>query len=122
MHLRFFIPILAVAALGASSAPAPLIETVKQGDLVAIRALLQQKVDVNAPAVDGTTALHWAAYRDDLATVELLLRAGADARAANRYGVTALSLAAENGSAPIIERLVAAGADATCALPGGETV
>ena len=26
---------------------------------------LKQRVDVNAPQVDGMTALHWAAYHDD---------------------------------------------------------
>ena len=35
-------------------------------DRAKIRALLQQRVDVNAPQVDGMTALHWAAYQDDL--------------------------------------------------------
>ena len=33
----------------------------------------QQRVDVNAPQIDGTTALHWAAYQDDLETAELLV-------------------------------------------------
>ena len=76
-----------------------------------MRALLQQRVDVNTPEADGTTALHWAAHRDDLDTVDLLIRAGANVKAANRYGVTPLSLACENGNAAIVERLLKAGAD-----------
>jgi len=32
----------------------------------AVRALLQQKADVNAAQIDGTTALHWAVEADDL--------------------------------------------------------
>ncbi len=42
-----------------------------------VRALLQKKADVNAPQVDGTTALHWAVRYDDLDTADLLIRAGA---------------------------------------------
>jgi ankyrin repeat protein len=71
--------------------------------------------------VDGTTALHWAAYREDAALVELLLGAGADVRAANRYGATPLSLACGNGNARIVERLLKSGADANAQLSGGET-
>ena len=35
-----------------------------KGDKAAIRSLLLQKADVNAPQVDGATAVHWAVYRD----------------------------------------------------------
>ena len=42
----------------------------------AIRALIQQKADVNAALPDGTTALHWAVQADDLETVGLLIQAG----------------------------------------------
>src|SRR5712692_3785715 len=67
-------------------------DAAKKMDRTAIRALLEQRVEVNAPQIDGSTALHWAAYQDDRETVELLLRAGANVKAANRYGVTPLSL------------------------------
>ena len=53
-----------------------------------MRALIQQKADVNAPQVDGTTALHWAVQADDLETADLLIRAGANVSAANRAGAT----------------------------------
>ena len=86
-----------------------------------IRALLQQHVDVNAPQVDGMTALHWAAYQDDLEMAELLVHAGANANAANRYGVTPLSLACTNGNGAMVELLLKAGADPNTSLPGGET-
>src|SRR5688500_18984726 len=59
---------------------APLVDAVKKGDAQAIRTLLKDPKRVNQPAVDGSTALQWAAHRDDLATIELLLRAGADVR------------------------------------------
>ena len=66
----------------------PLIDAVKRQDGVAVNALLDRGVDVNAAEGDGATALHWAAQLDDLATVELLLEAGAAADAANRFNVT----------------------------------
>ena len=47
------------------------------GDKSALRTLLQQKVDVNAPQADGTTALHWAVRENDLEMTDMLLRAGA---------------------------------------------
>src|SRR5215813_9604973 len=77
----------------------------------AVRSLLQKKADVNAPQVDGTTALHWAVRGDDLETADLLIRAGANVTTANREGVTPLQLAAINGTAPMIEKLIKAGAD-----------
>jgi len=82
----------------------------------AVRSLLRQKADVNAPQVDGTTALHWAVRLDDLDTADLLIRAGAKVSAANRDGATPLQLAALNGNAAMIEKLVKAGADPNAPL------
>ena len=99
----------------------PLVDAVKNGDAVAVRALLADAVDVNAPTVDGTTALHWAVHRDDDTLVTLLLAAGANVAAANRYGVQPLTLASSNGNAGVVATLLAAGADPDTAMPGGET-
>ena len=57
-----------------------------QGDRDGRAALMQQKANVNAPQIDGTTALHWAVQADDLETADLLIRAGANVSAANRDG------------------------------------
>ena len=93
-----------------------------KGDRTAVRLLLQQKADVNAPQVDGATALHWAVYRDDLETAGLLIRAGANARAANREGVTPLAMASLYGNAAMIGTLLKAGADAKERGPSGESM
>jgi ankyrin len=80
---------------------------------------------VDAPEVDGTTALHRAAWANDAAAVRRLLKAGASMDAVNRYGVSALSLAASNGNADVLAQLLAAGADlqrADRVLPDGQTV
>ena len=93
--------VVASAEAGAAG-DVPLVEAVKASDTAAVRALLEQQVDVNMPEVDGTTALHWAAYQGDLEAARLLLRAGANADAPNRYAVTPLALACGRGNAPIV--------------------
>ncbi len=113
--------LLAVAGVSAAPPDVPLIEAVKAGDREAASRLLNAGEDPNAGLPDGTTALHWAAYRDDIDAIELLVAAGAAVGAANRYGATPLSLAADAGYGAVVERLLAAGADANTALPGGET-
>src|SRR5262245_16268058 len=80
---------LAVVLAGASVASAaglPLVDAAKSADRNALRQLLQQKADVNAAEGDGTTALHWASYRDDIESADLLIRAGAKVNAANDLG------------------------------------
>jgi uncharacterized protein len=112
---------LLAGSLAASAADSRLADAAKKDDRKAVRELIEQRVDVNAPQVDGTTALHWAAFQDDLETAGILLKAGASANAANRYGVTPLSLACTNGNGAMVELLLNAGADPNLALPGGET-
>lgn len=115
------VSLLLAGGLDAAGTPVPLVEAVKNGDATAVRRLINERVDVNAAEVDGTTPLHWAARVNDVATAELLIRAGANVRAANRYDVTPLSVAGMNGNAALISVLLKAGADANTALPGGET-
>lgn len=96
-------------------------DAVMSGDQAALRALLAKKADVNAPQVDGATALHWAVYRDDLAAADLLIGAGADVKVANREGITPLAMAALYGNAQLVERLLKAGADGNEHGPHGQT-
>ena len=104
--------VLLLAALSlAAASNVQLIEAVKQRNTDAARALLNQKLDVNASEPDGTTALHWAAHWDDLDAADLLMRAGARVRVANNLGVTPLALACTNGNAAMVEKLLGAGAD-----------
>jgi len=98
-----------------------LAQAAKLHDLDAVRMLLKQRVNVNAPLPDGATALHWAAQWDDAEMTNLLVVAKADVNAADVYGVTPLSLACTNGSAAIVSLLLRSGADPNAALPSGET-
>jgi ankyrin repeat protein len=100
---------------------ASLIEAAKKADARAVQALLAQRPDVNAAAADGTTALHWASYRDDLESADLLIRAGANVNAANDLGATPLWMASANGSAAMVRRLLAGGAQPNRVLLLGET-
>ena len=113
--------ITASALVQAADDPA-LVRAARAGDAKAVAAFIQKKADVNAVAIDGTTALHWAVRADDIETVDALIRAGAHVKTASRHGVTPLYLAADLGNAAMIRRLVAAGADANGTDISGDTV
>ncbi|MYN66658.1 MAG: hypothetical protein F4X11_16775 [Acidobacteria bacterium] len=109
------------ASGGAALADRRLADAAQRREVEAVRALLDEGIDVDAPQADGATALAWAVHWDDLATAGLLLAAGADANAANDLGVTPLMLASQNASVPMVELLVRAGADPNAARPAGGT-
>lgn len=102
---------------------APLVTAARNGDAAAVEALLRGKprTDVNQRASDGTTALHWAVYRNDVRMVERLIAARADVRAVNDYGATPMSEAAVVGNVRVIEKLLAAGADVDSPNEDGQT-
>ena len=111
------LPLLAFGA----AAPSPVADAAMKGDIAAVRALIQQKSDVNAQQPDGATPMQWAAYRNDLALADVLIAAGANVKAANRDGATPLYLASLQGSASMLKRLLDAGANPNEAGPQGET-
>ncbi len=98
-----------------------LVDVARSADTDAVRALLDNGASVDTAEADGTTALHWACYRDDLESADLLIRAGANVNAANDLGVTPLWMASQNTSLAMVRRLLAAGADPNRALLAGET-
>ena len=128
MSLRRVIACAAVLVCGtapgvwAADAAGAIVDAVRTGNRQTVRALVKQRVNVNAPEVDGTTALDWAVRADDLETVRLLIHGGADVNAPNRYGVTPLSLAATNGSAEVTAALLEAGADSNVVTPAPGSV
>ncbi len=112
---RLLIYLLLTAAF-LSAAPSDVADAAMKGNKESVRALFQRKANVNAPQMDGTTALHWAVRTDDLKTASLLIRAGANVSTANREGATPLLLATENGNAAMIEKLIQGGADPNAPL------
>ena len=108
------------SAFGAA-ANSPLIDAMKTGDASAVRSLLSENIDVNAPAADTSTPLHWAVQANNLEIADLLIGAARTYNAKTRYNITPLSLACTNGNAAIIERLLKAGVDANSKSEDGET-
>jgi ankyrin repeat protein len=99
-----------------------LIEAVRARNPERVRALLAERVNVNATQGDGATALHWAVHHDDVSLVDTLIRAGARADLADDTGATPLYLACLNRNAIAVGKLLAAGANPNAALMSGETV
>src|SRR5688572_29296977 len=118
--------VLMQATLAAAGADARLIKAVRSKDVATVRALIKQRVDVNAPLGDGATALHWAAHVDDLTIADLLIRAGAREMQRCEPGVVCNRRARTGTNQQIrdreVERLLSAGGDANAASVNGETV
>src|SRR5215475_2381234 len=95
----------------AAAADTRLSVAAMNGDMATVQSLLNEKADVNAAQGDGTTALHWAAYRDDVEMTRALLQAGGRNDVRTRLGdITPLYMAAKNGNATIVDLLIKAGA------------
>ncbi|MGE5246689.1 MAG: ankyrin repeat domain-containing protein [Betaproteobacteria bacterium] len=109
-------------ALHAAAPAASIVEAARDGRDAEVQALVKSGADVNAPAGDGMTALHWAARHGDATLVRTLLEAGASVGSTTRLGAyTPLHLAAEAGSAPVVDLLVRHGADVNAATITGAT-
>ncbi len=125
-HMRRFLASLAAALAclscsGLALASSDLADAVMQQDSARVRALLDHHADVNAAQPDGSTALHWAAYRGDARTAALLLAAGAHPNVATGTGMTPLLLACQAGNAQLVKLLLDAGANVSQTLAHGET-
>ena len=114
--------LIAATILAAAGGDARVSEAAKNGDSDALLSFLKNNADVNGTQGDGTTALHWAAYRDDVSMGRMLVEAGADVNAQTRMGgITPLFMACKNGSAAMVDLLLKAGADAKSADSLGTT-
>jgi ankyrin repeat protein len=117
MKIRLCLAVALAASYAVGATPkSDVADAAMRGDQAAVRSLIQKKADVNAPQIDGTTALHWAVQADDPELVNLLIRNGAKVSIANIAGATPIQLAALNGSAVLLDRLIAAGADPNAPL------
>ena len=113
--------VMAVSLLGAAAGRPPIVDAARNGNRDAVRTLLQKGANVNEAEGDGTTALHWASYKDDLQIADALIKASANVNAANDLGATPLWTASQNGSEAMVKRLLDSGARPNLALLSGET-
>src|ERR1041384_7358845 len=95
-----------VAFAGTAGAQSNLADAIQKGDRNTALALIAQGADVNKPQADGTTPLHWAAYRVDRELLNTLLKKGAKPNVANRFGSTPLAEAARIANARLAGRLL----------------
>ena len=113
--------VLGVLLSGATLLDSPVADAAMDGDIEAVRALLTEGADVNAPQGDGMTALHWAAEAGDVEMVEMLLYAGANLQGVTRLGAyTPLHLASKAGKDRVVARLLEAGADPSAYTTTGD--
>jgi ankyrin repeat protein len=95
-----------------------LMVAAENGDLNAVRSLLEKRADVNAKGPGGHTALTLAAAAGQLAAVKALVSAGADPNARGivfHFGEFSALMSAmnrcNNDWMPIMDALIAAGAE-----------
>lgn len=69
-------------------------------------------IDLNAPAIGGTTALHLAVKAGNLPTIQLLIDRGADTPARSSGGYTALHWAVDSGHDRVVDLLLLNGTEA----------
>jgi len=119
---RFAAAFVTTLALAASvQAQTTLADRIQSGDRKAALAMIAAGADVNQAQPDGTTPLHWAAYRVDRELVLTLLKKGAKADAVNKYGASPLAEAVRVANVELVGMILEAGADANVANEDGQT-
>src|SRR5215831_7086576 len=113
--------VMLFALPAATSAQSPLADRIQSGDRKAALAMIASGADVNKAQSDGTTPLHWAAYRVDRELVQTLLKKGARADVVNRYGASPLAEAARVADVDVVGMLLETGADANASNEDGQT-
>jgi ankyrin repeat protein len=100
---------------------ADLPQAAQEGDLDAVRRLLDLGLPLHAVDAQGCTALLRACGGGHLALVQLLLERGADPALPSRSGATCVSAALSMKHDAVLQALLARGADPNQSLPGGIT-
>src|SRR5258706_14421757 len=93
-------------AVGAHNSLAGLIQA---GHRDAALKMIAAGADVNAAHGDGTTPLHWAAYKIDADLVKALLQRGAKPDVINNYGSSPLAEAVKGAHSGLVKMLLRAG-------------
>jgi uncharacterized protein len=83
----------------------------RQNDIVKVRLLLDNGVDINSKDKHGQTALMNASHTGQVELVRLLIEKGAELNATAKYNLSALMLSIIGHHAEIAQILIEAGAD-----------
>ena len=113
-----FILLVSMAMTGCAT---PLHIAAARGDINAVKALLEQRADVNKRDKNGSTPLNEASSKGHANIVRLLIEKGADVNAKSKVGHSPLHLAAFAGSLESVRLLVEKGADINATLSDGTT-
>ena len=105
-----FILLVSMAMTGCAT---PLHIAAARGDINAVKALLEQRADVNKRDKNSSTPLHEAASKGHANIVRLLIEKGADVNATLSDGTTPLTSAVIFGRASVVSLLLEKGADTT---------
>lgn len=89
----------------------PLMIAAINGDIDAVKLLLESGVDIEAASKDGETALMFGASKGHIDVVRILLGSGSNIDATNAKGWTTLMLAVRDNDEKIVELLLSNGAD-----------
>ncbi len=89
-----------------------LANAVNAGDVEAVKRLIAEGSDVNAPSILQDRPLHVAAYGRDPDVIPVLVKAGADLEARDDKNMTPLMLAARRAQPEQVKALLDCGADA----------
>ena len=103
----------------ADLAGAALATAAEQGNLAAIRDLLESGANPDGRNIQGLTALMLAAAYDHVEAVQLLLAQGADVDAEDDEGRSALKLASRNGHPAVVKVLLDGGASVSAQTEDG---
>jgi ankyrin repeat protein len=112
MKRTLFAAVFSFAAAGtAVAADNSLAGLIQAGHRDAALKMIAAGADVNAAQGDGTTPLHWAAYKIDADLVKALLQRGAKPDVINNYGSSPLAEAVKVANAGLVKMLLDAGSN-----------
>ena len=112
MRSLCFIAFVLLAGCGYHQPISNLARAARSGDLAAIRALIANRADPNAPSgVNGWTPVMHAIHKNQAGAAYALIKAGADVNATSPNGETALMMAAGYGQTGVVRGLLKRGAN-----------
>lgn len=120
--ILFILSSTLIVAAQNSATDTALRKAAQDGDMTAVKELLDKGANVNSKDDTGKTALLWVApARDNPEMVKFLIAKGADVNAKDNNGETALMIAASQSNPGILAALIEAGAEVNAQNNSGGT-